>query len=134
MVRVFLHGFERYDILAAESIYVTVPGAALASQQPIVALPAAGRHLARRGRVESVMGGRDHVAVRPTAGRVLLSGSCDGVREELLRSLAECDVASQVTNSGSTVPPVSPPPAIRRLCVPGSGRASTPSAARAQRA
>ena len=32
----------RYDILGAESIYVTVPGSAVTSQQPLVALPLPG--------------------------------------------------------------------------------------------
>ena len=82
IVRVFLGAFAGYDILAAESIYVTVPASAVASQQPLVALPAVG----------SVAEGLGCIPITPAPGRVVLSGSCDGVREEDLRSLEECEV------------------------------------------
>ena len=82
IVRVFLGAFAGYDILAAESIYVTVPASAVASQQPLVALPAVG----------SVAEGLGCIPITPAPGRVVLSGSCDGVREEDLRSLGECEV------------------------------------------
>jgi hypothetical protein len=72
----------RYDILGAESIYVTVPGSAVTSQQPLVALPLPG----------SVAEGLGCVPIVPSPGSVVLSGTCDGVREEDVRSLAECEV------------------------------------------
>ena len=104
-VRVLLSGFAQYDILAAESVFVTVPASAVASQQPLVARPAAGQFIDGRGYVESIMGGRDHLVISPTAGRVVLSGSCDGVREEQIRSLAECEVHTTAHTQQQLAPP-----------------------------
>ena len=52
----------------------------------------------------------------------------------MCRLLGICVVVAQVTNSGSTVPTVGPPQAVRRLYALGLGRAETPSPTRAQRA
>jgi hypothetical protein len=67
-----LDAVEEYDILAAETLHITVPASAVVSQRVLEALPV--------------------VPIFPVGGSAVLDGTCVGAREELIRSLEPCTI------------------------------------------
>jgi hypothetical protein len=72
LLRVRLGGFPGYNILQSETISVSVPASAVVSQRLTEARP--------------------FITILPVAGSARLSGSCNGAREEVLRSLQPCTI------------------------------------------
>ena len=80
LLRVRLSGFAEYDILAVETVVVTVPGSAVVSERVIEASPA--------------------VPIYPVGGSATLSGTCSSVREEVVRSLQSCTIDVTLEDDG----------------------------------
>ena len=72
LLRVHLHGFPEYDILAVESVGLTIPASAVVSERVIEAA--------------------NFVPIHPVGGSASLGGTCHFVREEVVRSLQVCTI------------------------------------------
>ena len=73
-----LDAIEEYDILAVETLHITVPASAVVSRRVIEALPV--------------------VPIYPVGGSAVLDGTCVSVREEVVRSLQVCTVDVTLAN------------------------------------